>query len=648
MRKVFLIVFLLVSSATLALAQKTEKFKGEIKVNKEETANARFDYIQNKEEKILDGEYEIEFSKRDSLFDLDFTKILWSGKFKKNKRVGEWTFRQDDHLLTINDVRDFNVNYALITNRKVLNAQYSQSVREGDWRFSKQTFIEGGLEKQISDSKMSFKNGHLISYFNLDSKEEDTFRVEGKFDEKGFLDNEWVFVYWQDSLKITEKRLYENGFLLKILKTSNNDTIQEVNFEDAKEKLALLKENPDSKTIKVADKGFPLLFDLGYHPSNEAILAQKQANQLLYDKLMQMLKMDTAISRNKPNLLKTARFEFTITEEFKKDIELAKQYTDSIKNIIHTPDMDNFFEINSQKTDSMSWIYNYFSLVDQHIDSIGEVLDMNEKDFKYINTSIYFSDHLKFLNEADTISYQFGDETKTKIINYQTFNINDIAYLKLRLEEELKKVEILAWSVQEELDKSMRSQKLEQLDRNILKAKGEVDSIFQEHDTIQLSHVLGKIRKEFVERGFNQHMQHYSNAKDFDQKIEVGYEILNYLDELRNIPQRIRDIELMEEKIEEAYTTTKFDPYTFNYDFETKIKRRIYDKAAVDLYNYLILLLQQEKNFQSLKKRLDLIDALQFRLLELLGEDTRRLERRMKRKSNPEEIIELLELNEEI
>lgn len=647
MKNIQVIIFLVLWSSLNAWSQKIEEFKGKIKVSKEETANAKFDYIQNREEKVLDGEYQIEFNKRDSLFDLDFTKIIWKGKFKKNKRVGSWVFQQDDHLLTINDVDNFEVNKSLITERKILRAQYNNSRRIGDWQFNKQIYKDGAVQQELVDGKLSFLDNHLVSFFIIESLEE-PFKVEGKFDDDGFLHGQWRFTYNVDSLKVEERRNYENGFLLNLLKTSGNDTLQYIVYDDVINKLKLLDNQPNAAGIKKSGQAFPLLFDQGYHPTDEKISAQKDANFLLQKKLAQMLVLDTSVSKNKPLLLRTTRFQFPVSDSFKKERRLAQVYTDSIKSLIHTASIDNFFEINRQKTDSMAWIYNYFQLVDKKVKSLDTALVlMKDDDFQYINKSIFFNNYMRFLNEADTIYYQYSDEEKVKLIDYQYYEVNDISQLNLYIKEHLFLVDSLAIYVNSELDKTMRSMKLEQLDLNILAAKAQVDSVFQQYDSVKHKGLLDHADSEFAVRKFNHYMQEYANTDQFEAKVQLGYKIEKFLSELEAVPERISNIGSTQNQIERAYTIKKFDPYTFNYDFETKQKKRLYDKAAVDLYNYLILLAKQEKKFNSFQQRLYQIEALQLRLLELLAEDTSRLERRIKRKDSPEEIMKLLELTTE-
>ncbi len=89
------------------------------------------------------------------------------------------------------------------------------------------------------------------------------------------------------------------------------------------------------------------------------------------------------------------------------------------------------------------------------------------------------------------------------------------------------------------------------------------------------------------------------------------------------------------QRVDQAYTEKTFDPYTFSYDFTRRIKKELYEKAAVDLYQHLLRELYLEEDYQRFLSCAREIVQLHELLLELTEEKTRGMERRLPNTDDP-------------
>ncbi len=635
---------LLILFSASAYCQSKKKFTGQIQLNSEDVADAVYGYIENKQQRVLDGDYKIEINKRDSLFDLAFSKIIWQGRYNQNKKTSDWLYIQDDHKLTINDVREFDVDYALITSRQKLEAQYEQGIKKGVWKYAEEEFKKGVNRSTLAEVQLSFDGDHLQNQFDVNAKNEQV-QILGAFDNEGFPDGKWVLTYPKDSLIVTETRQYANGFLINLLKVTEQDTLDFYEYESVANRVIVLGQQADDGDFTRAKEAFDLTFDQGYLSTSKAINIQKKGNELIKDYFQKATRLDSAFESTKINYLKSARFEFRYPKGFQTKVINTLEVLDSINSILKKPQIVNFFEINSQKSDSMAWIFNYFGRYQSRLKSMKSALHyLNSNQYRYVDATLFFNQHFDFLMMKDSLLYNYDGQDKTILIDSAAVEPT-IESIFSKIFADRVKISNLSIYVINEIKQTQRSNQLEQLEKTINRIKHQLDSIYAYQPDNRIKPVISALENRFLVDEFNHKKQEYANAVDYEQKMTQGYGILNFTSKLSGLPDRMQLINTKRAEIEKAYTIKKFDPYTYNYDFETKTKRKIYDKAAVELYDYLLIRLQQQATLKEADAILDTIEALQNKLLTLLAEDTRKLERKIKAQSTPKEVLSLLEIS---
>jgi hypothetical protein len=275
------------------------------------------------------------------------------------------------------------------------------------------------------------------------------------------------------------------------------------------------------------------------------------------------------------------------------------------------------------------------------------VAAMERSSFRYNNQVIYAETFSPFLPSSEVISYHYGTDRKDIEIAYQEPYEGTMRSLEARLRSDLHLIADLHHYADRKLGEVNKSEQLVQMDEMIIRSKENVDSIYRATtlENNRAASVLDQLKSSFLESAYYGHLSDYNKENDFEERLNNGYNVLNMLEVCARLPAQIESIFKMRDEVEEAFTVVKFDPYTFNYDFKTKRKRRLYEKGAEELFDYLITQLATETDHQKIKQRISLISKLHQRLLELLEEDdTDRLERKLRNEDNPENIKALLSL----
>ena len=613
-------------------------------------AYAAFTYFDGKDPKVLDGKYKLTISKIDTLRQLRLEEEVWQGNYKENLRNGDWLFRHLEHDLEIKGVENYDVKIDLQTIERQLEGEYRDGLPVNDWHYKADLVLNGELDRNLSGSDIRFSNGK-VKRLAFESKVDTiAFSLKGQVDERGFLDSLWTFNYIIDSVNIREVRQYQHGFLTFLSKINHesSDTLLALYFDDVKSKLELLEEQEDAPRIAMSSRHFPLQFDHGYPKNFPSYSSQEHANDLLDKVLGRLVDLDTALRKGENWIFASGRFEYTPTEREIATLNLIAYHFDSLQVHMRLFDQNRVFKINEQLSDSIAWISSFVQLYQMRISEMHPYIEaMEQSSFRYNNQMIYAEVFTPFLPSIDVIDYHYGTEKKQISITHEEEYQGSMRSLETRLRGDLHLVSQLHHYANIKLGEVNQSEQVVQMDEMIIRSKENVDSIYNTTtlENSQAAIVLDQMRANFLESSYYGHLSAYNKENNFEERLNNGYSILTMLEVSATLPVQLANIYKMRDHVEDVFTVVKFDPYTFNYEFQTKQKKRLYEAGAEDLFEYLVLKLTSETDYHKVKQHISIINKLHQRLLELLEEEnTNKLERKLRNANNPESIKALLSI----
>lgn len=644
MRLIYILAaFLLLSP--LAQAQKVKEYKGKIVLNEGDTGSIRFNYYDTRGQRVLDGQYRLEIEKSNKIEPYLYRKQVWEGAYTKNQKQGAWTYKDFYHRLAIRDIDGFEVSTRLESEVKSLQANYQENLPEGAWGFQKQRYDQGKLARVEEDLELYFSKGIPARRIRIsDLNEQNPFSVQGEFDKNGFMHGTWQFDYRMDSLAQKEIRVYQNGFLTHLTVLQAGDTLQALRFDDTLQKLDSLKENPEAYIV--SEIHFGALYTEGQKGSDSRVARQAFTNERMQNMLNQALSLDTGFI-NPAGILRTARFEYEIAshEEAISRFSILLDSLEKAQSRIHN---QRFFEVNNQRTDSLAWSFAYLQKLKKSSKELRRMESfIRSEQFRYINPAIYLLSHTRFLQASDSLAYAYNGTEKKQAIHFATDSLYSLERLNERILEETLYVYALVEAANVELDKVLKSDKLDALEATLVEEKHKVDSLYQSVEgNPQIISIIRTYERTFLANQFDELKHRYSESDNFQTKQELAYQMLDFLEALSGIPTQLQQVYATRDSVEKAYTESRFDPYTYTYDVETKKKKKLYEKAAEELFAHLINQAKQEKDLSLAINTLSRVHALHELLFSLLELDTTRMERRLKSKTTPEETAEIIGLNQ--
>lgn len=660
--KVYLLTCFLMSCFDLE-AQDIFTFKGSFSLGGE-VGEAEYSFVVRDSVNIFVGP----FSYTSEYFDEEgrFIQRRISGTYENGKKHGNWIYKNNFYDIVVETVTDnFKAETTTNGSSTSLKAVYASGKAVGNWVFEEQEVVNGKAGRKAKSLEVFFSDGMKAGpfRFSMDGSEGQTL-VRGNFSADSFFDGEWSMEYSIDGVRYFETRVYDDGFLTNLRLENKDESVAvfDVEYKSVIEKLAVLERDDSDLDFKMGDRAFGLVFDDGF-PS----ISEEEASQFLGNKVLG-LALNTLKSREIGGLElegidlidfgATRRFEYTFTKAEEAALGEAADLIDQSISDIQKFINNSSLSLNRQKNDSLAFSFKLyenslakFELLKQ------EVERLKGDEFKYQSRDFYYQDGIQGINRVDTITYTFDGESRYRIVdngaslvNGEGIVFNMLAYAQQKAEYISRFDSFLRNSLLE-IEREIASQQLEEdilshLDS--LEARFDVGRGFDvmDSDGIPLSNFLLGLYYNFNKK-LDISRQAYSNAESFRARQEIGLDMIGLIQAYLKAYEPIGMVRKRMEVLDESFTRYDYNPYMDRHDIKTRIKRNVY-LAAMEylLPDYRNRIIEVE-DYRELSPLIGEMNDAFDRLMEIASmpdAETRTMERRLRRESNPDRIRRILDL----
>ncbi|KPQ17437.1 MAG: hypothetical protein HLUCCX10_06565 [Algoriphagus marincola HL-49] len=644
MKKCILVFLVLLLCAHGVFSQDSRSYKGGFTF-KGLRGIAELQYTLDDEmEPILNGPFVFNYSKMDSLERGLFRKLQVEGVYADDQKNGDWTYQQETHQIGIQDIVNRQIQAALSTNLIELKANYQNGGLSGTWNYSEKNWQDEDYLNVFVANDLTFEKDSLRGSVKFESKDpKRTYQIYGEVNKEGLMVGNWEFFYPVDSnLTIHETRRYEKGFLIGLSKVNNltNQKIDEVVFYNAIEKLDSLNQGFEVD-YQVSDQAFGLIFNDGYVENSEEFQEQYLGTYLLEDALSRILQFEETFFSEDGKLkkypLSTRRFVYAISEDDQSRYEEIIEIFDRLKNQSSQKAISDFLSLNQNTSDSLAFSGAYFEYLSKKIENYEQVIQLlRNGDIQYFDTENYLRDGLNFLNSEEEISYTFDTELLQKTLKFPA--LSEEKKLSTDLLAQIRKEWEIFDSIQAFIQKQQvnfrQTTELEVLEERILKEKQRVAN---QKKSLEISNdrhqaLVDSVYQNLSVDNYQQLLNKYNETEGFLEKAEVGDELIElFLFLEKSLPQ-LQRYENLGGSLREEFTEKTLDPFTFETDFEV-LRQPGLIQAAESIINYEIDLIMRSEDFREVQVHFLNLDALESRLLELKGKNTKRLERNIRKVS---------------
>lgn len=643
-----------------------EVYEGDYSIIDSEQGKARYGFYTDEDGmKIKNGSFSFASEHIDSLDSFFQRKI--NGTYSNGLKDKKWTYVNNVFKIKINTVSDkFQVQSTVDGKVQKLNAEFESGKASGNWRLEEYSVEQSEQTDRLRLLVANFHDGRLRGDFLFDGKiDGQQIKINGQFSKEHFFDGEWELSYMRDSVEFLEKRIFENGFLLSL---NQKDLTNDIVFHDiintrVKEKIQNVKSGVEEIDYTIGNDFFGNAFDDGFPLFSEESISQRYGNEVLAQVFNLIIDPGIIIGMDLEGITKlrpggTRRFEYTLTNREKEALNeaetLVTNYTSDLEKFVNNTTLS----LNRQRSDSLSYSFRLAERMLKNFKLIGENIELLKSDnFKYQSKRTYFRSGIEGVNPVDTIRYTFDGEERQRIIaNSVDFSDSDkvIFNIKEYVEEQALIIERLDPFFKDEIIIIEQDMVSQQLEEDLLNSLAKVKETYDIQRGFESMDKDGVILTRFhismfqnYERKLDLLMQAYSTSDGFEEKQERGLEILNLAQTYYEAYEPIGEVRKKLQQLDEAYTKISYNPYMDRHDIKTRIKRNIYF-AAIDylLPDYRERIINAE-DFEEIPDLIEEMNSVFNRLIEIANKpdsETRSIERRLRRESNPNRIKRIIDL----
>jgi hypothetical protein len=588
-------------------------------------------------------------------------RLKITGNYKEGKFEGLWTYKLDEYDLTVNDIvdgRTLRLDYGLDGIERNAKFLYSEGIPQGRWEIENVIVRNNRKQAASSGAAFQFDTGIAVGDFSSRGVISKTSSV-GKLNEEGFFDGMVTIQYEEEGAEVTERRIYENGFLINLIKLQQDEVILDLEYEDVIKNLKSLEGTIENINFTISEEGFGLLFQNGYNEIDPKMTEQKSGNDVLQRVLDRIGRFanNAEDERVQPEFKLTRRFKFVYPDE-EEDIILGLEprlniMLDEFNDFLSNPK----FILNKFRIDSLPYIFGYIDHARKRSQDMLDVIELiNGGFFDFLYRPNYYPNGLSGLNRPGEFSYESekGEETAVFDLGVYVDNPMEIVRQMDEVSEILRKrtdkfleyafMEIRIFDQQATIDS---------LDNLIVQLKTKNDALYSYFQTIPGDRSFEEMPLDYrLYRVLSNNLlldlqERYLDAEEFEEKVKLGEELTCLHALLEDKHDDILYFQNMPSRLDKTFTRFSPNPF-FERDIETKILSSIYGKGTGVLFEYYLENLFLAKTCEQLKNRIQRIEKLEERLKELAEDsdnpEVGRLDRALRRENIPSRIERLLNL----
>jgi hypothetical protein len=592
-----------------------------------------------------------------------FFKLNIRGSYKDNRYHSYWTFSELVYDLQIENIthnKKHQLDYRLngVESRVVMRFTNGQAT--GRWMIDNYT-IQNGIQKDLQNSGFIFCENGIFTGSFFYNNEKENISITGNLNNTGYLHGV-LKITWLDTLKgkISEERLYQDGFLLQVSRYEKEDSkpFMMIEYADVQQLINDFQNNKGGQNsgIQMSDKHYGILFDNGYTSQDTRLNIQKKGNEIIEHFFRSFERYVSVQSEefDAPIAKLTRRFVYQYNdpetwESLSSRIDdlrtKTKEFINAPSNILYAEQSDSV----ARALAIMNHIYDKAliieDVVEKHTSSFFDSRDRNN----------YYNQGVPGLNKRETLYYRnkknenvsIDFSPPTLVDRPENFMDQIDAYLNFLIVKFERNQSIAFTQV---IDLEQR-ESLKTVDSLIIYHEQLNDAFYGEITTLTKTPFENlrfeqKIFFLAYQRKLSQLRKNYLNKTEYAEKIDIGKQYIDAMQNLSDNQQRLSDIGRRQKRIDSLFTIYEDNPFDYR-KIELPILSQIKEKGLLLFRHYAELLFAEtraDKFNQRLVSIEQLLDKLEYYAANYNNQEVQALNRALRRESVPNRIERLFEI----
>ncbi len=621
--------------------------------------SAEYQYSIHRRDTIFDGPFKFESSRRMPDDKSILTGISYAGKYAKGEKDGSWLFSLKQFEVSEN----FYIKGNLLVKEAngfeyLVEGKFKNGLADGRWTANKFLVANSNIVDTVFHAQGIAKNGVLTDKFTAYKKD---IALSAKFNDTGKPSGEWKLLHkGPNGMVLEEFRFFQNGKLTEHYFRLNNrrvevrhsgltlDADDDENWEERPMDELYFKALEFST---IHQNEFRTPFHDSTHASTPEIMGK--SNQAIenfmhsfsrYDSLDIWTKLPGASSVTKPVIL-LKKFPMSRADERKRK-EVGELYMEAT-TMVEIFLSNLLLEVSQHAHKEIARNVKVMEILQDRLQKLTPCVDRVTDDaLLYVDRDQLIPHITPIITYPSSIDFELKGKPFSTVFDFPSPLLPENGSLH-SIHHHTERILQIARELSEETSDILERYQLE----------GELtereERLVEKRDS-----VLALYRNEAGREDFNRFHERISEAVtslakeefkryarlDIDQKIDQIKAVQNCYREAIEAYEMIERIPLRIERLEEIYTRSVWNAYTFTY-MDERIKDRLYRVYENTLLPLVIDDMVANVECGKLKVKQQNMVNLYQRMVELRDQDTREMERQLRRVSDPEEIMQILSLN---
>ncbi len=636
-----LLIFILLCQSIIA--QTTNEITREFTLNNKKFIES-FEYISNNNHKEKNGYYKLLRIQHDSVKNENFESSVFNGNFKNNHPEGIWSLSDGQYEMT-NEIVFENHKYANKTNGLEFSCKgiFENGKKEGNWNYNQWKIKDSNVDDTLSHLLVNYKNDKVSGTIILDNKK---FLIEINLDDNGLPQGVWRYYLLNENKKKT---------LIKELFFEDNILREKILYDIDKSYHIVLDtfslDNTSLVTIPVDDNFFRILKLKSIIANNDLNVRDNlldETNKLFLESIHFINTLDTIFKNISENTISPSiyakLYKYNINE---KEKEYFNQLTYKVKNldsiiksILKTPQI-NLAKISNVEIEKNITILKAFdSIMLKPIDSIVNLYQNGT--LEYLNRPLFIE---RFLSAGRKIDLTFEHQLDPYFFlpNNKFESSESCKNLILFFDE----VQIEITSTIEHIEKfifqARKENRLFEKESRLLELYESIIYLNKHSIPNQLNTLAGFEVDDIINTFVSVELKNYNELSDATDKMKLIGSYISCFENIEKLIISLKKTPLQNDYIKEKYVKNVFNPYISDY-MEEVTKPNIYS-AYKEILMPKIFELLKSMNCSNIDLAHKNLENIHNGMLRVLNEDTRKIERKVKKEKDPFKVSELLNFN---
>lgn len=607
-------------------------------------------YLVNGRDSVLHGEFSFYSTQPIEAIESTFKGTHFKGRYKEGKKHGFWEFSQRQ-LIPIGEyqLKDYAFQKLSEGLDFRVNGTFRDGAAHGKWTSVRQQVKDGRILDTLIFVQSEFKDG--VPFGRVESTTHDQ-RMTGQLGEDGLLIGDWIFEDVSNGL--SEHRVFLNGVLV------------EHYFETREDRVTLLYNGLDMtpsddenwKELEATGIFFDIM-DIAHrgnsYPRSNSLDINKRmtgSNRMMRESLKSLNGSDeadiwTILPGSEPIQHGKVRLRYYPYEDDEKlQIERSSELYEEIGKKCEKFFNDPIVEIGRYSYEDVAYYFEVLTIYCDQAGSLGGLVELLAgEEFEYINRTELFPFLQPEIAFPERIEFEFKDSVRFREFHFPMDIEHSNGLISVILEhlevinEDLIRIQNDSEKI---LEKYKKESQLAESEVKLVEVKDQIIALFSKEidaDDYNAYHadlkerVISNVRNDFKRYG----------ERSLDERAEQIGILVSCFNAYLDLFEAVKKIPLRIAQIEESYTRTLWNPYTFTY-MDERVKERVYRAYEQHILPAILDDLRNNLNCSTVENKPGNFVELYNRMLKIRDQDTKQIERQLRRMTNLNEILELLDI----